>query len=119
MTKKRPPPSDWRGTPKRASSWDWFADLVRGCGVHAPVRCGSPITTLERWLGDATRSGVAAVTTFATGLQQDGAAVRAALTSSWSSGQTEGQVTKLKMLKRQTFGRSSFDLLRRRVLLAA
>ncbi|WP_241671624.1 transposase, partial [Dankookia rubra] len=65
------------------------------------------------------RSGVAAVTTFAAGLQQDGAAVKAALTSTWSSGQTEGQVGKLKMLKRQTFGRSSFDLLRRRVLLAA
>jgi hypothetical protein len=96
-----------------------FADLVRGCGLGAKARCGAPITTLERWLGDATRSGVAAVTTFALGLQQDGAAVRAALTTSWSSGQTEGQVGKLKMLKRQTFGRSSFDLLRRRVLLAA
>jgi transposase len=47
------------------------------------------------------------------------AAVKAALTTSWSSGQTKGQVGKLKMLKRQTFGRSSFDLLRRRVLLAA
>ncbi len=43
----------------------------------------------------------------------------AALTSSWSNGQTEGQVSKLKMLKRQTFGRRSCDLLRRRVLLAA
>ncbi len=96
-----------------------FADLVRGCSVHATARCGAPVTTLERWLREAARSGVAAVTTFATGLQQDGAAVRAALTTSWSNGQTEGQVTKLKMLKRQTFGRSSFDLLRRRVLLAA
>jgi hypothetical protein len=96
-----------------------FADLVRGCGVHAKARCSAPIVTLEHWLGDATRSGVATITTFATGLQGDAAAVRAALTTSWSSGQTEGQVNKLKMLKRQTFGRSSFDLLRRRVLLAA
>lgn len=96
-----------------------FADLVRGCGVDAKAQCGAPIATLERWLGDATRSGVATVITFATGLQQDCAAVRAALTTSWSSGQTEGQVNKLKLLKRQTFGRSSFDLLRRRVLLAA
>ena len=61
---------------------------------------------------------MAAVVTFAAGLQQDGAAVKAALTTPWSSGQTEGQVNKLKLLKRQTFGRAKFDLLRRRVLLA-
>lgn len=96
-----------------------LADLLRACSVSTTTRCGAPITTLERWLTDARKSGVAAVTTFAAGLQQDGAAVKAALTIPWSSGQTEGQVGKLKMLKRQTFGRSSFDLLRRRVLLAA
>jgi transposase len=96
-----------------------LADLLRACSVSTRMRCGAPITTLEGWLEDAKRSGVAAVTTFAAGLQQDGAAVKAALTTAWSSGQTEGQVGKLKMLKRQTFGRSSFDLLRRRVLLAA
>ena len=62
---------------------------------------------------------MATVTTFAAGLQQNGAAVKATLTTPWSSGQTEGQVGKLKLLKRQTFGRASFDLLRRRVLLAA
>ncbi len=53
------------------------------------------------------------------GLGQDGAAVRAALTMPWSNGQTEGQITKLKLLKRQMYGRANFDLLRRRVLLAA
>jgi transposase len=57
--------------------------------------------------------------TFAAGLEQDGAAIRAALTTSWSSGQAEGQITRLKMLKRQTYGRAHFDLLRQRVLLAA
>ncbi len=62
---------------------------------------------------------MAAVTTFAARLQQDGAAVKAALTTAWSNGQTEGQVGKLKILKRQTFGRSSFDLLRRPILLTA
>jgi hypothetical protein len=96
-----------------------FADLRRACSVSTKTRCGAPITTLEGWLKDAKRSGVAAVTTFAAGLQRDGAAVKAALTSTWSSGQTEEQVGKLKMLKRQTFGRSSFDILRRRVLLVA
>jgi transposase len=53
---------------------------------------------------------------FAKGLRQDGAAVKAALTSDWSNGQTEGQVNRLKFLKRQMFGRAKFDLLRARVL---
>jgi len=48
----------------------------------------------------------------------DGAAVRVALIEPWSSGQTEGQVNRLKVLKRQSYGRASFDLLRRCVLLA-
>ena len=59
-----------------------------------------------------------ALETFAAGLRQDGAAVRAALTLPWRSGQVEGQVHRLKLLKRQSYGRTSFDLLRRRVLLA-
>jgi transposase len=45
--------------------------------------------------------------------------VRAALTTPWSSGQSEGQITRLKLLKRQTYGRASFDLLRRRKLLVS
>ena len=63
--------------------------------------------------------GIGAVETFAAGLEQDGVAVRAASTEPWSSGQAEGQVNRLKMLKRQSYGRASFDLLRRRVLMAA
>ena len=60
-----------------------------------------------------------AVETFAQGLEQGGDAVRAALTTPWSNAQSEGQITKLKLLKRQMYGRASFDLLRRRVLLTA
>lgn len=52
-------------------------------------------------------------------LPVDGTAVRAALIQPWSSGQTEGQITRLKLLKRQSYGHAGFDLLRRRVLLAA
>ena len=74
---------------------------------------------LDVWLHDAEGCGVRAVETFAAGLRQDGAAVRAALTTSWSNAQSEGHVTKLKLLKRQMYGRANFDLLRRRVLLAA
>lgn len=96
-----------------------FAELVRGCGISSNAVVRAPIATFKSWLNDALKSGVPAVTTFAVGLQQDAAAVKAALTKPWSNGQTEGQVNKLKLLKRQTFGRAKFDLLRRRVLLAA
>lgn len=73
---------------------------------------------LDPWLS-ACEGSVKAVRTFAAGLKQDYAAVRAALTLPWSSGQTEGKINKLKFLKRQMFGRANFDLLRQRVLLAA
>ena len=53
---------------------------------------------------------------FAIGIRQDYAAVEAALSLAWSNGQTEGQITRLKYLKRQMYGRASFELLRARVL---
>jgi transposase len=67
----------------------------------------------------ASREGVAVTTSSAAGLDADGAAVRATLTLPWSSGQAEGQVNRLKLIKRQSYGRAGFDLLRRRVLFAA
>ena len=70
---------------------------------------------LEQWLANA--EGLSAKwKNFVKGLRQDGAAVKAALTTDWSNGQTEGQVNRLKFLKRQMFGRANFDLLRARVL---
>jgi len=75
--------------------------------------------SLDAWLADARACSALAIATFATGLEAYGAAVRAALTQPWSSGQAEGQVTRLKLLKRQCYGRASFDLLRRRVLMTA
>jgi len=53
------------------------------------------------------------------GLRQDEQAVRAALTLPWSSGQVEGQVTRLKLVKRQGYGRAKLDLLRARLVRAA
>lgn len=53
---------------------------------------------------------------FATGLKSDYDAVKAALTTEWSNGQVEGQVNRLKLIKRQMYGRAKFDLLRLRVL---
>ena len=77
-----------------------------------------PLADLDAWLAEARACGISAVETFAAGPEQDGAAVRAALTLPWSSGQAKRQVNRLKLLKRQSYGRASFDLLRRRVLLA-
>jgi transposase len=54
----------------------------------------------------------------AAGLRRDLSAVEAAVTVPWSNGQTEGQVNKLKVLKRQCYGRAKLDLLERRLLAA-
>ena len=53
---------------------------------------------------------------FANGLERDQAAVEAAIKLLWSNAQVEGQVHRLKLLKRQMYGRAKFDLLRARVL---
>ncbi len=56
---------------------------------------------------------------FANGIIKDKAAVGAAISSSWSNGQTEGQIAKLKLVKRQMYGRGKLDLLQARLLGAA
>jgi len=73
---------------------------------------------LDEWFKTVAGSGVAEFKSFAKGLRRDEAAVRAAMKSEWSNGQTEGQVNRLKLLKRQMYGRAKFDLLRARVLYA-
>jgi transposase len=73
----------------------------------------------DAWLTRATTSEITELDRFARGLTDDRAAVEAGLSQEWSNGQTEGQVNKLKLLKRQMYGRANFDLLRRRVLRAA
>ena len=71
---------------------------------------------LASWLQEVLDSNLAALKTFANGIKQDLVAVTNALSSHWSNGQTEGQVNRLKFIKRQMYGRANFDLLRRRVL---
>ena len=71
---------------------------------------------MEGWLAQARASGVPELVGFANGIARDQAAVLAACTSPWSNGQLEGQVNRLKLLKRQMFGRAKFDLLKLRVL---
>jgi transposase len=95
-----------------------LAALIRGCGTGRDRPPAEPLHTFDAWLKEACSCGIAAVETFAAGLQQEAAAVSAALTLPWSSGQTEGHIAKLKLIKRQMYGRANFDLLRRRVLLA-
>lgn len=76
-------------------------------------------TRLEAWLAEADSSDVPALRRFAAGLRADLEAVRAGLTESWSNGPTEGFVHKLKLVKRQAYGRAGFAVLRQRVMLAA
>ncbi|MGV1873399.1 ISL3 family transposase [Agrobacterium rosae] len=71
------------------------------------------LADLEPWLERARSSLVAA---FAIGIAKDRAAVSAAIKSPWSNGQTEGQITKLKLVKRQMYGRGKIDLLQARVI---
>ena len=70
----------------------------------------------ERWLPEAQACAVPEMQRFAQGLEADLPAVRSAFSSPWSSGQVEGQVNRLKYLKRQMYGRAKLDLLRIRVL---
>ncbi|MFF5210551.1 transposase [Streptosporangium sp. NPDC000396] len=72
---------------------------------------------LPGWLIAAKAEGLPALHAFANGLERDLDAVTAGLTLPWNSGPVEGHVNRVKMLKRQMFGRASFPLLRKRVLL--
>ena len=83
-----------------------FADLVR----H-----GKP-DQLDTWLERAAASCLQAFKSFANGLRADYDAVKAGITLPWSTGPVEGQINRLKMLKRQMFGRANIDLLKLRVL---
>lgn len=74
---------------------------------------------IDGWITEAQNSGIAALRGFADGLVKDYDAVRAGLTLAWSSGAVEGNVTRIKAIKRQMYGRATFNHLRRRVLLSS
>ncbi len=71
-------------------------------------------TPLADWLTRAEGSASAAVRAFAASVRADEAAVAAGLTTGWSNGPVEGQVNRLKLIKRQMYGRAGFGLLRAR-----
>ena len=75
----------------------------------------SSMAELGPWLERARRSLVAS---FVAGITRDLAAVQAALSMPWSNGQTEGQITKLKLVKRMMYGRGKLDLLEARLIAA-
>jgi hypothetical protein len=71
---------------------------------------------LDPWIAEVSGS---LVSSFATGVARDKAAIRAAIVELWSNGQVEAQITKLKLVKRQMYGRAKLDLLQARLLGAA
>ena len=74
--------------------------------------------SLDPWLERASTSALEAVRRFTSGLRDDYAAVKAGVTLPWSSGPVEGHINRLKMLKRQMYGRARLDLLSRRFVCA-
>jgi len=75
-------------------------------------------TQLDPWLTRATTSTLEALRRFATGLYEDYEAIKAGVTLPWSTSPVEGHINRLKMLKRQMFGRARLDLLSRRFVRA-
>lgn len=90
--------------------------LAAACGLverfHRMVR-QSDREALPGWIAEAAGSFLSS---FAKGIAADHAAVAAALTEPWSNGQTEGQITRLKLVRRQMYGRGKRDLLRARLV---
>jgi transposase len=95
---------------ERSSTIATAADLI---GRFVTMVKDKTHAALDGWRREAEASALA---TFAAGLRRDEDAVRAALSEPWSNGQVEGQVNRLKVVKRAMYGRAGFDLLRARVL---
>ncbi|MFC9916645.1 ISL3 family transposase [Streptomyces sp. NPDC127197] len=90
------------------------ADCVRAFAQMMTERCGSD---LGSWLTRAEHTGLKQLRSLARGLRQDFDAVAAGLTLEWSSGKVEGNVNRVKRIKRDGYGRVGFDLIRRQILL--
>jgi len=82
---------------------------------HAMMR-SRDVARLEPWIASAKEGKLAS---FAAGVEADKDAVAAAITEPWSSGQVEGKINRLKLIKRQMFGRANLDLLKARLVVAA
>ena len=78
--------------------------------------CQRTATSLGPWLADCLASEMPELRNVAKGIQHERAAVQNALTLPYSNGEVEGQITKLKLLKRQSYGRAKLDLLLQQML---
>jgi transposase len=74
------------------------------------------VEAFHQWLDDAEASEVPSFQAIAHGFRQDIEAIVAALTTPWSTGQCEGQICRVKLIKRLGYGRAKLDLLRQRIL---
>jgi transposase len=115
---KRRPEQQRRLDRVRAADADLTATLDVAAEFAAMLRKQSGLA-LADWLAKAARTSSREIQAFAEGLRADEAAVTAGLKQPWSNGPVEGQVNRLKMIKRQMYGRAGFALLRARVLHAA
>jgi transposase len=99
----------------RCPELDALHDCIRSFAVMVTRRRGD---RLPGWLAQARATGLPGLNSFVTGIEHDLAAVTAGLTQPWNSGPVEGHVNRIKMLKRQMYGRANLDLLRKRALMA-
>jgi transposase len=111
MMTKPSSPASWTA----AATWASWLGHVRSFTEMMTRRQGEH--ELEGWLTQAEASDMPELRSFANGIRRDQDAVTAGLTLPYSSAAVEGNVTKIKMLKRQMYGRASFALLRKRVIL--
>ncbi len=93
-----------------------FAAMRRLAMRFRGILRGGRAARLGAWLRDARASGVGALQRFARMLSRDLETVKNAITETWSNGQTEGQINRLKTLKRAIYGRAGVELLRARLL---
>jgi transposase len=85
--------------------------------AFASMMCSLRGRDLEAWMAAGDADDQPALHSFVLGLRRDQDAVTAGLTLPWNSGPVEGHVNRIKLLKRQTYGKASFALLRKRILL--
>jgi transposase len=97
--------------------WPELPETAELCRQFASLLKGQDDDSLEAWVQLAQGPGILPeLRRFAEALRQDWAAVVQGIRQPWSQGQVEGQINRLKLIKRQMYGRANFDLLRQRVL---
>ncbi|WP_420854088.1 transposase [Saccharopolyspora spinosa] len=95
-----------------------LAALAGHVRAFATMMCGLRGHELEEWMNAVDADDQPGLRSFVVGLRRDQDAVTAGLTLPYNSGPVEGHVNRIKMIKRQMYGRAKTDLLRKRVLLS-